>query len=500
MAVCPQCLASLRVKLEYTGRRVQCKHCNHKFRVFPPDFPLTPSSQEYSAGPFLPQRKLDQMEVACPNCQTLLGVRTKYAGGPVRCRQCHHKFNAPKSPVADSSPTDSPQTAKSSDVVPGFEPPAGADGLQKSMAGAELPDGLTTADSEGLTEQEQKLRRDLTRVSAELAQLQEENRRLRLLAAGAIQPLHQTIEEPTAFDDQLALATCPELGSTGDLPALDRATADLGDDLPTTELAPLVQSAEPSPSPDEVMTILQERDRELAQSRARVEELEHTLLERTQAFDEVTRSLRAELAELRRQLEEVAQDRDRLTAELQRASLEAQQMQQEMTNQRTSLERFATLLAEHHKLTEQVRHLEESTREAERTSQQRIAQLEETADRAVSERDRFQNDLKEHQERILDLEENLKRESELVARLRIDLAARVARHNQALLERLHLIETNNLLQSKLQTSEQARMTAEADLATAREQVAGLVQRLAEAENSLESMASLLKSVGITMNS
>ena len=34
VAVCPNCLVSLRIKHAWSGNYVQCKHCEHKFRAF----------------------------------------------------------------------------------------------------------------------------------------------------------------------------------------------------------------------------------------------------------------------------------------------------------------------------------------------------------------------------------------------------------------------------------------------------------------------------------
>ena len=32
-AICPNCLVDLRVPLSYSGSKVRCKHCEHKFLV-----------------------------------------------------------------------------------------------------------------------------------------------------------------------------------------------------------------------------------------------------------------------------------------------------------------------------------------------------------------------------------------------------------------------------------------------------------------------------------
>src|SRR5208337_2601756 len=51
VAVCPNCLVSLKVRLVYSGSPVRCKHCDHKFCALGPDHSVTPSSEKYQAGP-----------------------------------------------------------------------------------------------------------------------------------------------------------------------------------------------------------------------------------------------------------------------------------------------------------------------------------------------------------------------------------------------------------------------------------------------------------------
>jgi len=93
LAVCPNCLVSLRVRVAYSGSHVRCKHCEHKFRAFAPDHPVTPSSEEYQAGPLnTPGSVAERIDVLCPNCSASLSVRSELAGQHVRCNQCDHKF------------------------------------------------------------------------------------------------------------------------------------------------------------------------------------------------------------------------------------------------------------------------------------------------------------------------------------------------------------------------------------------------------------------------
>jgi predicted Zn finger-like uncharacterized protein len=93
VAVCPNCLVSLKVRLAYSGSHVRCKHCEHTFRALGPDHSVAPSSEEYQAGPLnTAGSAVERIDVLCPNCSAVLSVRSDLAGRHVRCKQCEHKF------------------------------------------------------------------------------------------------------------------------------------------------------------------------------------------------------------------------------------------------------------------------------------------------------------------------------------------------------------------------------------------------------------------------
>ena len=50
VAVCPNCLVSLRVQHAYSGNYVRCKHCEHKFRALAPDLMATPAPKSSPTG------------------------------------------------------------------------------------------------------------------------------------------------------------------------------------------------------------------------------------------------------------------------------------------------------------------------------------------------------------------------------------------------------------------------------------------------------------------
>ena len=98
IAVCPNCLMSLRVKSAWSGRNVRCKHCTHKFQALAPDFPPTPSLDESAAAVSIVNSinsQVDRLSVVCPSCSAPLKVRSIYAGRHVRCCHCEKKFLAP---------------------------------------------------------------------------------------------------------------------------------------------------------------------------------------------------------------------------------------------------------------------------------------------------------------------------------------------------------------------------------------------------------------------
>ncbi len=97
VAVCPNCLVTLKVRLAYSGSHVRCKHCDHKFRAFRPDDMATPGSVEYQSGPLSSSSsEAGRIDVSCPSCSTSMSVPSELAGQHVQCKQCDHKILVPK--------------------------------------------------------------------------------------------------------------------------------------------------------------------------------------------------------------------------------------------------------------------------------------------------------------------------------------------------------------------------------------------------------------------
>ena len=172
VAVCPNCLVSLRIKHAYSGSHVRCKHCEHKFRALAPDFMATPGSDEFSAvsvGPGSPE--VDRISVACPMCSVSLSVRQDYAGHHVCCRTCGHKFlvenivDAPRPAGSESAEKDL------FDRLYGEPETSGSTGEPSRNVGetSELSGEL-----EGLLAKLDQVRAELARREQELARLRSE--------------------------------------------------------------------------------------------------------------------------------------------------------------------------------------------------------------------------------------------------------------------------------------------------------------------------------------
>ncbi|MGC8643936.1 MAG: hypothetical protein ACP5XB_29100, partial [Isosphaeraceae bacterium] len=134
IAVCPNCLVTLRVPYSFSGNHVHCKHCDHRFRVLAPDdLTKTPTSAEWPPVPRLPERPaVERMIVTCPGCSASLSVRKVLTGQHVRCKNCNHKFLVEKIASLPASPM---SAAPERDVFDHLYAPG------EQMAPAQTPSG-----------------------------------------------------------------------------------------------------------------------------------------------------------------------------------------------------------------------------------------------------------------------------------------------------------------------------------------------------------------------
>jgi hypothetical protein len=199
IAVCPNCLLSLRVNYEYSGRLVRCRHCNEAFRPFSPDFGPAPTSgsAEYAVGPITRPEDRPDLIVSCPSCATTLSVRAQYAGRHVRCGSCRHKFRVaadggrpgpPRSGPADDEDARTPDP----DVAPGE-----VERLIHEVA-------ALREQNERLVGRLDELRGEITRLEARIDQLESDREEA---AAREVAPnIHRLVivdpaSRPTSDDD-----------------------------------------------------------------------------------------------------------------------------------------------------------------------------------------------------------------------------------------------------------------------------------------------------------
>lgn len=172
IAVCPNCLLSLRVNYEYSGRLVRCRHCDEAFRPFSPDFGAASGSAEYAVGPIVQPKDRPDLIVTCPSCATTLSVRARYAGRHVRCGACRYKFRV----EADAAIRENPDDPGGSRVIdpadgpdartpdPDFEPGEVARLIQEVAA--------LRKRNERLLGRHDELRIDVERLEARIQQLE----------------------------------------------------------------------------------------------------------------------------------------------------------------------------------------------------------------------------------------------------------------------------------------------------------------------------------------
>src|SRR5260370_1640788 len=76
---CPECARELRVRPEYVGRHVQCKHCQHSFAI--------------------PRH----LTVKCPQCRVDGKIRTENVGREIQCKHCGAAFSTQPADSATKS-------------------------------------------------------------------------------------------------------------------------------------------------------------------------------------------------------------------------------------------------------------------------------------------------------------------------------------------------------------------------------------------------------------
>jgi predicted Zn finger-like uncharacterized protein len=381
VAVCPNCLVSLRVQASYNGRHVRCKHCDHKFRALSPDLPssTTPSSHEHSTSPLgVPVPDPERITAVCPHCSAALSVRKAYAGQYVRCKKCDQKFLVPNVIEPRTEPPGIAEPSAASDDLfdqlyreldrlepTGPEPqdnaaaeeapsPAAAAALpaEGSPAGqpdTELLDRLAAVESTrdaALAELEQLLD-DHGRLRQQLEHQQAELERLRAEGVEPERGLHGSHQEAAGQLQQRVEELEAELAGRGDLAGrLAAQDSELQEarqqiDAMGQQAGELEQSRSAVNSErDSLRREIESVQRELESLR---EELGNALAERdshrdqAQSRDQALAGSEVRIQGLTEQLRSVDEDRLARTAEIERLQAETERLQGE--NQHLGTER-----------------------------------------------------------------------------------------------------------------------------------------------------------------
>jgi predicted Zn finger-like uncharacterized protein len=227
-AVCPGCQATLRVRREYIGSEVKCKHCGHIFPITAPagiqsepvenskheqlldehdwlmavygplepkhdqreiergrlapareevDEPPGPITGELSASSISSAEQLadpsaqrssgaDRIAAVCPGCQANLSVRRAYIGSEVKCKHCGHTFPIAAPDVIQSEPV---QNRKREQLLDEHAPLMDEHRqLQAKYDELEVENGRLTTAQNDLSEQLSRVTDELNANRAEL--------------------------------------------------------------------------------------------------------------------------------------------------------------------------------------------------------------------------------------------------------------------------------------------------------------------------------------------
>jgi len=441
VAVCPNCLVSLKVRLTYSGSHVRCKHCEHKFRAFAPDHLVTPSSEEYQVGPLnTPGSEVERIDVICPNCSASLRVRSELAGQHVRCKQCDHKFLVQK---IEEVPAQIRHEDSESDLLerlcgqPGG-PQSAAVEPRRTDQQPELTGELAAIreENERLGSRLETLQQDHADIQSErdslLAQLEQfrgDHDRIQSEREQGRQEYQQVRDELASIRDALGGL------SPDEIPALRAERQSLGDE--NQRLRDQVQSLQT----------------ELSSGRGLAQEENDRLGARLNTLHQDHADIQSERDSLLAQLEQFRGDHDRIQSEREQGRQEHQQVRDELASIRDALgglspDEIPALRAErqslgdeNQRLRDQVQSLqtelsssrglaqlvadrEEETRLARLQAEelnQRIKQLDDRLNGVHGERDQLGEQLRDLQAQLSNME--LQRD---------ELNERVADHAQAL--------------------------------------------------------------------
>jgi DNA-directed RNA polymerase subunit RPC12/RpoP len=550
VAVCPNCLVTLKVKEGYSGHYVRCKHCDQKFRALAPDFlvPTTPSSEEYAAGPIrLDEAEEDRISVDCPTCSTPLSVRKSYVGQYVRCKKCTEKFLVPN--VVSPTPAGGFARAQEEDADlfsqiyreldrPDDEAQQPAHGVGIVETGSHSEIRTLAGEEEG---PEALLRVLQDRVAAteaardaamaQIETLRGDNERLRRerdeLRSGARHDQAARDAEQERTVQALQSESQGLRGRVAELEAKARDRGELAADLARRE-GELRESAERIEAMGQQLGSLEE-SRALLESqqesaRSEIEELREGLRnalaerdgfrEQVGTREQALAGSEARIQGLTEQLRRQDEDRLALIAEVERlrdehraATEAADREREERAGREQALcQERDRLAAEVEELRGRVAESEQARRDEQGRSHAILRQAEEGREGLASENGSLQARLQEllalqereraeHQRMLADRAEELRAEHASAleaerARFTDQLGQTEARCREA-------AELADRLKAEILTLAQARSAP--DLEAARMEIDDLRLKLAETETTKKSMSSLLEGMGIRLH-
>ncbi len=537
-AICPNCLVDLRVPLSYSGSKVQCKRCEHTFRVFGPDHFVTPSSDEYPTAPLNASgSKAERIDVLCPNCSASLSVSSDFAGQHLRCKQCEHKFLVKK--------------------IRGLPARIGHAGPESNLVNrlSGQPEGPQSAAAEPRTAEQQPesavelaaIREENERLGARLKALQQDHAGIQAERDSLLVQLEQfrgdhdhlrseheqDRQEHQKLRDELA-SIRDALGglSPDEIEVLRDERQSLGEE--NQGLRDLVQSLRTELSSGLGLTqIVADREEEIRLARLQAEELN----QRIEQLDDRLNGVHGERDQLGEQLRDLQAQLSNRDAQRDELAEQLRQRDHELATKLDELERLAALrqadaaesaelrgmLARREQefqqecaeLRGQIDELQRTLVSAEQAHGDERSRLDEQHHQAREELESARSEIRVLQARLSELQalhdqleaDHLEaieaQRSRLEAEFQAELEAQRSRHAEQIAEHHARAEGNAQLVERLKaeilTIAQSRSAPDADLEAAREEIADLRATLAHTVSTERSMSSLLEGMGIRLH-
>jgi uncharacterized Zn-finger protein len=298
IAVCPGCLASLRVNFNKLAQHIACPQCHRNFVAGEATLPAKQRSSDQPALPPNPSvDHVERIEAMCPGCKATLHVRRVYIGNDVRCKYCDQVFQV-RAPVETQTKTEHEQLDSGQKLLQ-------ADHEQLCVTHNHLQ-----ADHERLKTEHTEVRKNSERVTAELDSMRAALGSIAPEEVGSLANERQSLaSEVRRLRDEIhaTLATRSErdlLLEERQQWESERARADAERDLLVKQLAERDEHHTAARAEHERLT------GELKTALSEIEQLRIALVQNDEATHHECDYLRSEVENLRRELE-LADERHR---------------------------------------------------------------------------------------------------------------------------------------------------------------------------------------------